>query len=141
MAEALRPRSFKLSEETIENLRDIARARGNTLSGALRQLILHAYEHQVLGIPRCASGNPCLVPATWEQHMALRKLAEDRAEADATPLNAERLALCNALDDTTTHPHISSDQTKPDPQPIVGQTDLEPDALPRKGFRNFIKSF
>ena len=141
MPEPLKPRSFKLSETTIANLKDVSLARGNTLSGTLRQLIHHAYEHQVLGIPRCASGNPCLVPATWEQHIALRKLAEARAETDSVPPNtaiAETRELSPIAALYTNNPE---QEHEPDLQPIVGQTDLEPDALPKKRFRDFLSTF
>jgi len=141
MQEALKPRSFKLSEDTIEQLRTVALARNNTQSGALRQLIHHAYEHQILGIPRCASGNPCLVPATWEQHIALRKLAEARAETASEPqaepddAPAELATIGSAALDPEYAPEHD------DNQPIIGQTDLEPKALPRKTFSDFIRSF
>lgn len=100
----LKPRSFKLNNDTIEQLKILSRVQGNTLSGTVRQLIRHAYEHTVEGIPRCASGSPCLVPATWEQHMALRRMAEQRAADKNDSAKVPDLPL----------------------QPTTGQTDIDP---------------
>lgn len=119
MPSPLKPRSFKLTDDAIKHLKAVAAARNNTLSGTLRQLIQHAYEHQILGIPRCSSGSPCLVPATWEQHIALRRLAEARAE-DPEPQPVEL----------------------PVPiQPVIGQTDLDPEMPEKRQFANFLKSY
>ena len=80
MPNELQPRSFKLSPKHIERLHAIALDRANTYSGTVRRLIDEAYEHAIMGIPRCAGGSPCLVPSTWENHMQLKQLAQSRAD-------------------------------------------------------------
>lgn len=83
----MQPRSFKLDERSITQLKELAEHRRTTQAAVMRQLILGAYNHEIYGIPNCASGSPCLAPAIWDSHLALRQAADARAAAAnaATP--------------------------------------------------------